>query len=67
MTKAILMLEKKMENQEEQIEILNRKIKKTTQNEEDIGEQNSDDLFTTKRKDKTNASSTNGTRRTVRF
>ena len=67
MTKAILMLEKKMEDQEEQIELLSRKIKKTTQNEEDLGEQNSDDLFTTKRKDKTNASSMNGTRRTVRF
>ena len=67
MTKAILMLEKKMEEQEEQIELLSRKIKKTTQNEEDLGEQNSDDLFTTKRKDKTNASSMNGTRRTVRF
>ena len=67
MTKAILMLEKKMEDQEEQIELLSRKIKKTAQNEEDLGEQNSDDLFTTKRKDKTNVSSMNGTRRTVRF
>ncbi len=67
MTKAILMLEKKMEDQEEQIELLSRKIKKTTHNEEDLGEQNSDDLFTTKRKDKTNVSSMNGTRRTVRF
>lgn len=67
MTKAILMLEKKMEDQEEQIELLSRKIKKTTQNEEDLGEQNSDDLFTVKNKPKKNGSSINENRKTVRF
>ncbi len=67
MTKAILMLEKKMEDQEEQIELLSRKIKKTTQNEEDLGEQNSDDLFTVKNKSKKNGSSINENRKTVRF
>lgn len=67
MTKAILMLEKKMEDQEEQIELLSRKIKKTTQNEEDLGEQNSDDLFTVKNKHKKNGSSINENRKTVRF
>ncbi len=67
MTKAILMLEKKMEDQEEQIELLSRKIKKTTQNEEDLGEQNSDDLFTVKNKSKKSGSTINENRKTVRF
>lgn len=67
MTKAILMLEKKMEDQEEQLELLSRKIKKTTQNEEDLGEQNSDDLFTVKNKSKKSGSSINENRKTVRF
>ena len=67
MTKAILILEKKMEDQEEQIELLSRKLKKTTQNEEDLGEQNSDDLFTVKNKSKKSGSNINENRKTVRF
>ena len=67
MTKAILILEKKMEDQEEQIELLSRKIKKATQNEQDLGEQNSDDLFTVRNKSKKSGSSINENRKTVRF
>ena len=59
--------EKVIKDLQEQIDLLNHKTKKAKQKEEDTDEQNEDELFTTKKKDKTNTSSMNGTRRTVRF
>jgi hypothetical protein len=68
MNKAILMQEKSIEDLQEQLALLNRKIKKTTHHQdEDVLEQNGDDLFTVKSKPKKNGASTNETKRTVRF
>lgn len=67
MNQAIINHEKVIKDMQEQIEVLHHKIKKAKQKEEEIKEQGEDELFTTKRNDKTNPSSMNGTKRTVRF
>ena len=67
MNQAILHHEKVIKDLQEQIDLLNHKTKKAKQREDDTDEQNEEELFTTKKKDKTNPSSMNGTRRTVRF
>ena len=67
MNQAILHHEKVIKEMQEQIEVLNHKIKKAKQKEEDINEKNGDELFTTKRNDKPNPLPINGTKRTVRF
>jgi uncharacterized coiled-coil protein SlyX len=67
MNQAIIYHEKVIKEMQEQIDVLHHKIKKAKKKEEDIKENNEDELFATKRNDKTNPSSMNGARRTARF
>ena len=67
MNQAIMHHEKVINEMQEQIDVLQHKIKKAKQKEENIEEKNEGELFTTKRSDKANPSSMNGTRRTARF
>jgi uncharacterized protein HemX len=67
MTKAILLLEKKMAEQEEQIKLLDHEFKSTPPHEEDLGEQNNTQLFTVKNKSNKSGSSIHEHRKILRF
>ena len=68
MSSAIIQQEKNIEDLQEQLDVIKHKLKKTTthQDEEDL-EQNNDDLFTVKSKQKQHGTSKPETRRVARF
>ena len=67
MNQAIIDQGKAIKELKEQIDIVNNKIKKAKRKKEDREEQNEDELFATKKNDKTNPSPIHGTKRTVCF
>jgi uncharacterized protein HemX len=67
MNQSIINQGKAIKEMQEQIDLVNHKIKKAKQKKEETKEQNEDELFATKRNDKTNPSPIHGTKRTVRF